>query len=45
MLITSNATGTYSIRGLLPGSYTVQVVATTSATAPRTANVSVPTPT
>ena len=47
VLITSNTRGTYSIRGLPPGFYTVQVVATNHIgnSPPRTANVSVPTPT
>ena len=47
VLITSNTRGTYSIHGLPPGSYTVQVVATNHIgnSPPRTANVTVPTPT
>ena len=47
VLITSNTRGIYSIRGLPPGFYTVQVVATNHIgnSPPRTANVSVPTPT
>ena len=44
VLITSNTRGTYSIYGLPPGSYTVQVVATNHIgnSLPRTANVTVP---
>ena len=44
VLITSNTRGTYSIHGLPPGSYTVQVVATNhiGTSPPRTANVTVP---
>ena len=45
--ITSNTTGTYAIRGLPPGSYTVHVSSTNHVgnSPPRTANVTVPTPT
>ncbi len=44
VLITSNTRGTYSIYGLPPGSYTVEVVATNHIgnSPPRTANVTVP---
>ncbi len=44
VLITSNTTGTYAIRGLSPGSYTVQVSSTNHVgnSARRTANVTVP---
>ena len=47
VLITSTTRGTYSIYGLPPASYTVQVVATNHIgnSHPRTANVTVPTPT
>ncbi|MXW60664.1 MAG: hypothetical protein F4Z58_12040 [Acidimicrobiaceae bacterium] len=45
--ITSNTTGTYSIRGLPPGSYAVQVVATNHIgdSPVRTASVTIPVPT
>ena len=45
--ITSNTTGTYAIRDLPPGSYTVHVSSTNHVgnSPPRTANVTVPTPT